>query len=436
MRSSIGSRAPSLCAGLLLLAGCQPMAGVQASDSPTVGSQTGASGASIHERVVTLDTHKDIQPQLAPRKLPKNPAARLRVRQQFDPTYRGEQQVDFPKMREGAYDSAFFIVYVGQGALTEAGYKKALMAANAKFDAVDRMCELHAEHIELARTPADVERIVGSGKLCACIGIENGYPMGLELANIAEFHRRGARYMSIAHNGHTQLGDSHTPAEPMHGGLSELGRKAVAELNRVGIMIDVSHAAKATMLEVLKRSKAPVLASHSGCRALCDHTRNLDDEQLLALKENGGVVQCVALGSFVKDAKERRAAIAALREQLGLPRRFDANSREIIENFDEKMVSYNEQLKAIDARLPQATVSDFVDHIDHAVKLIGIDHVGISSDFDGGGGVDGWMNAAETPNVTAELLRRGYTEEQIAKIWSGNTLRVWREVERVASEMR
>jgi membrane dipeptidase len=338
-------------------------------------------------------------------------------------------------MREGGYDAGFFIVYVDQGPLNAAGYRRALDQAMAKFDAIHRMARLFPNDIEIAYTPDDVARIHEAGRLVACIGIENGYPMGEDLSLLAKFHALGARYMSIAHNRHSQLGDSHTPAEPLHGGLSELGRKAILELNRLGIMVDVSHAAKSTMMQALEVSKAPVLASHSGCRAVCDHTRNLDDEQLRALAKNGGVIQCVALASFVRSDQERSAAIAELRAEVGLPAPGSAPAAEPDPDFEAKMERFEAGLAEIDARYPKADVRDFVDHIDHAVKVCGIDHVGIATDFDGGGGIRGFEDASETPHVTEELVRRGYTEEQIAKIWSGNTLRLWREVERVAREM-
>jgi membrane dipeptidase len=363
---------------------------------------------------------------------------------------RGSCQVDFPKMKEGGYDCAFFIVYVGQGALTEAGYHGALAGAMAKFDAIHRMARLYPDQIGLATSPDEVEAIAKSGRLVACIGIENGYPMGTDLSLIEKFHQRGARYMGITHNGHNQLGDSHSEKEPLYGGLSELGRKAVAEMNRLGIMVDISHSSKATMMQVLQCSKAPVLASHSGARAVCDHTRNLDDEQLQALRDNGGVIQCVALGSFVKDDKERTDAVQKLRTELGLSGRRGRGAGDVPGtgqgepagaekgegapgDLDQRMATFRERMKEIDARLPAATVHDFVDHIDHAVKVAGIDHVGISSDFDGGGGVVGWNDASETPNVTIELVRRGYTEQQIDKLWSGNLLRLWRDVVKAAA---
>jgi membrane dipeptidase len=385
----------------------------------------------IHARVLTLDTHKDIEPQLAPEELPDDPATRERFRAEFDPTVRGTQQVDFPKMREGGYDCAFFIVYVAHGRLDGGGYARALRAANAKFDAIHRMCRLHGDTIGLATSPDDVVRLHRDGKLIACIGIENGYPMGEDLGLIARFHERGARYMSITHNGHTQLGDSHTPPEPMHGGLSELGRKAIAEMNRVGIMVDVSHAAKSTMMQAVAASRAPVIASHSGARALADHTRNLDDEQLRALAAKGGVIQCVALADFVKVDRERSAAVDAWMKECGVGRhRGDGVSDD---EAEQRWRRFRAGMAPIDAKHPRADVRAFVDHVDHVVKTVGIDHVGISSDFDGGGGVTGWNDASEAPNVTRELVRRGYTEEQIGKIWSGNLLRVWREVEKVAA---
>ncbi|MBL8750748.1 MAG: dipeptidase [Planctomycetes bacterium] len=390
-----------------------------------------ATADAIHSRVLTLDTHKDIDPKLAPESLPDDPKAREEFRKRYDPTVRGSQQVDFPKMREGGYDCAFFIVYTDQRQLNAGGYARAYAEANAKFDAIHRMVRLHGDTIGLALTPDDVERLHREGKLIACIGIENSYPMGEDLGRIAYFHERGARYMSITHNGHTQLGDSHTPAEGKYGGLSDLGRKTIAELNRVGIMVDVSHSAKTTMMQTVEASIAPVIASHSGARAVNDHTRNLDDEQLVALAKKGGVVQCVALADFVRSSAERSAAVKALMERCGVGSGREADAPE--DEQEARWQRFRDGVPAIDAKFPRANVRDFVDHIDHVVKVAGIDHVGIGSDFDGGGGIDGWSDASETRNVTRELVRRGYTEEQIGKIWSGNLLRVWRDVEKVAA---
>ena len=379
----------------------------------------------IHERVLTIDTHDDI---------PANFAT-----DEVDPGIRGDRQVDIPKMREGGLDVGFFIVYVGQTERTPENYEAAKEAALTKFAAIHRMTDsLYSDQIELAYSPADVLRIHEAGKLVAAIGIENGYVIGQDLSLLQRYHELGARYITLAHGGHNDIADSATPrenlgdAEEEHDGVSAFGEDVIREMNRLGIMVDVSHISKDAMLDAVRLSRAPVIASHSSTRALADHPRNMDDEQLQALKANGGVMQTVAFDSYVKvAAPEKRSAIQALRDSLGITG-FGA-----MRNLsDEARATYDRRVQEIETQWPGATVSDFVDHIDHAVNLIGIDHVGISSDFDGGGGVVGWNDASETLNVTAELVRRGYTEAQIAQLWSGNTLRVWREVERVAQELQ
>jgi membrane dipeptidase len=403
-----------------------------------------AKARAIHERVITLDTHVDINP--ANFTAARNYTQDLPV------------QVNLPKMMKGGLDAAFFIVYVGQGDLTPAGYDDAYKQAVAKFDAIHRLTkEIAPNQIALALRAADVPRIAASGKKVALIGIENAYPIGTDLARIKEFYDRGGRYMSLAHNGHSQFSDSNTGERDgkwLHNGLSELGRKAVAEMNRVGIMVDVSHPSKASMMQTVALSKAPIIASHSAARALANHSRNMDDEQLMALKKNGGVIQTVAFNGYVKIAPppsaERTAALAALRKEFGLPPGggggggggsagggTGAGAGAMAALSAERRTEYQRRLNDLDARLPpppRANVADFVNHIDYLVKLIGLDHVGISSDFDGGGGVDGWNDASETFNVTLELVRRGYTDEQIGKLWSGNLLRVMAQVEKAAGK--
>ena len=386
-----------------------------------------ARARAIHERVVTIDTHDDI---------PFNFATT-----EVDPGVRGPRQVDIPKMVEGGLDVAFFIVYVGQGPRTPEGNEKAKADAMTKFRAIHRMAEqMHPDKIALAYRADDIDRILAGGRKVAAIGIENGYVIGRDIALVKRYHELGARYMTLTHGGHNDLGDSATPRagepESEHGGLSELGRQVVAEMNRVGIMVDVSHVAKSTSLEAMRISRAPVIASHSGARAVNDHPRNMDDEQLRALRANGGVVHAVALGEFVRRAPpEKQEALRALRQEFGLagPGGGVGGVRALPED---RRVEYQRRVAELDRRWPPATVQDFVSHIDHMVRLIGIDHVGISSDFDGGGGVVGWRDASETFNVTLELVRRGYTEDQIGKLWGGNLLRVWREVERVARELQ
>ncbi len=384
-----------------------------------------ATARGIHERVITIDTHDDIPLDFAT--------------EAVDPGVRGNRQVDLPKMEEGGLDVAFFVVFVGQSERTPENYEQAKAEAMAKFEAIHRMTdELYPDRIEMAHSANDVERIHASGKLVAAIGIENGYAIGRDLALLETYHGLGARYMTLAHGGHNDISDSATPRENLgdgeteHGGVSEFGERVIAEMNRLGIMVDVSHISKQAMLDAARLSRAPIIASHSSTRALADHPRNLDDEQLLALKENGGVLQAVALDSYVKaDPPEKEAAVGALREELGVT---DRDARR--EMSDELRAVYDERMAVIDEQWPRPTVRDFVDHIDYAVGLIGIDHVGISSDFDGGGGVVGWEDASETFNVTVELVRRGYTEDEIRKLWGGNLLRVWRENERVAAELQ
>ncbi len=387
--------------------------------APESDADLEARARGIHERVMTLDTHVDINPANF---TPENSYAD-----------RLDTQVNVPKMEEGGLDVAFLIVYVGQEEdFSPAGFAAAHEQAMAKFHAIHTLVtELAPDRIGLARTAAEAREIYASGRKVAMIGVENGYPLGSDLANVRKFAELGARYVSLAHNGHSQLSDSNTGEREgfLHGGLSELGRQVVAELNRWGVMIDISHPSKDAMMQMVELSRAPLIASHSAVRALCDHSRNLDDEQLMALQANGGVMQTVAFNGYVKcqeQSPERQAAITALREELAAAGQTGRGA------FRERMAEIDRQFPPP----PRATVADFVDHIDYAVDLIGLDHVGISSDFDGGGGVDGWNDATETFNVTLELVRRGYSEAEIEQLWSGNLLRVLDEVQAVAAEIQ
>ncbi|AMW06425.1 peptidase M19 [Gemmatimonas phototrophica] len=395
-----------------------------------------ATAKAIHAKVLSIDTHVDISPANFNESGP-NYAQKL-----------PRTQVDIVKMEEGGLVGAFLIVYVGQDtALNAAGFARANAQALEKFDAVHRLTDkLAPARAELAYTAADARRIHRSGKRVIFIGVENGFPIGSDIANVEKFYQRGGRYMSLAHNGHSQLSDSNTGERDgvwLHNGLSPLGKQVIAEMNRLGMMIDVSHPSKQSMLQTVALSKAPIIASHSGVRALCNHSRNMDDEQLDALKKNGGVIQLVAFNSYVKcnpakDA-ERAAAVDALRKEYGIaPGSRVAVQRAIEALPNDKRNEYLAKQEDITARRypsdPAATVADFANHIDYVVKRIGINHVGISSDFDGGGGVDGWRNASESMNVTAELVRRGYTAAEIEKIWGGNLLRVMEGVEKVAKK--
>ena len=333
----------------------------------------------LHERILTLDTHDDI---------PFNFAT-----PEVDPGVWGTRQMDIPKMKKGKLDVGTFIVYVGQTARTPANYEKAKADAMTKFNAIHRMAkEMYPEDIELALVAEDVQRIHDSGKLVAALAIENGYVIGKDLSLIKKYKDLGAHYMTLSHNGHNDISDSCNPREQFgdsrteHNGISDFGAEVIAEMNRVGMMVDVSHISMEAAIEAARLSEAPIIASHSSTKALHNVSRNMSDEAMMALKDTGGVINIVALDSFLKRG-----------ENVG--------------------------------------VADLVDHIDYAVQLIGIDHVGISSDFDGGGGIIGWDDASESPNVTLELVKRGYSESEIEQLWSGNYLRAWKEAERIAAEM-
>ncbi|MDA1081657.1 MAG: membrane dipeptidase [Gemmatimonadetes bacterium] len=444
---------------------------------PDIGLDETARG--IHSRVIKLDTHVDFSANVMSDSAPNYVTGLPR-------------QVDLPKMRAG-FNGIFFSIYIGQANdFTPAGYARAHASNVALFEAVHKLAEkLAPEQIEIAKTAADVRRIVAAGKLVALMGVENGYGIGTDITNVKKYADYGARYLSLAHNGHSQLSDSNTGERDdvwMWNGVSPLGKLVVAEANKYGIMLDISHPSKASNLWVMANSEAPVVASHSAVRALCTTaSRDLDDELLLALKENGGVMQTVAFSSYVNctpaPSAERVAALAALASEFGVPannvgrggggrgvalprsaecsvgyppegaaaadgrgggraggRGGRGNPLDAMD--DATRTRFQAKLDAIDKTHPaptparRANVQDFVNHIDYAVKLIGINHVGISSDFDGGGGIDGFNCAAEAINVTIELVKRGYTEEQIGKMWSGNLLRVMEANERVARELQ
>ncbi len=442
-----------------------------------------ARARAIHNRVIKLDTHVDFEPRMMTDTTPNYVTGQA-------------SQVDLKKMRNGGMNGIFFSIYVGQSQdFSDSGYARAKAGDIAKFEAVHRLAEkLAPGEIEIAYTAADVRRIHAKGKLIALMGVENGYGIGTDITNVKKFYDYGARYLSLAHNGHNQLSDSNTGEADnvwKWNGVSPLGKQVVEEANRYGIIMDISHPSKESNLWVMANSKAPVIASHSGVRALCTTaSRDLDDEQLLALKKNGGVMQAVAYTGFVKcdpGSPQRLAALAALAQEYGLPanavgrgggggrgatvpggvcgigyenaparggraaggapagggrgagRGAGGRGNPLADMDSTKRAEYQAKLDALNAKYPppsRANVKDFVNHIDYAVKLIGIDHVGISSDFDGGGGIDGYNCTSEAVNVTIELVRRGYTEQQIGLLWGGNVLRVMEEVEKTARKIQ
>ncbi|HNQ81896.1 MAG: dipeptidase [Acidobacteriota bacterium] len=370
----------------------------------------------IHARILSVDTHCDTPGNML------DPAWDIGTR--HEPGSENSGQIDLPRMKEGGLDALFFGVFTGQGPLTPEGYATARSRAAAQIDAVEAMTAKHHALVEKATTPADAARLKKEGKRAAFIGLENGYPIGDDLSFVETYARRGVRYITLCHSADNQICDSSMErADPEDRGLSEFGKKVVAECNRLGVMIDVSHLSDRSFAEVLNLSNAPVIATHSCCRALCGSPRNLTDDMIRALAEKGGVLQVCFVSSFLVDPPphpERDAAFAAL----------DAKYGSWADMTPDQRTAAAAEFRALRRKYPEppARLKDVVDHIDHAVKLAGIDHVGIGTDFDGGGEVEDCQDVSRMYRVTMELLRRGYSEDQIAKIWGGNAFRVLQKV--------
>ena len=421
----------SMLLGLLFIAGCSSSGTLQRPSKSLTESEAAALAKGIHERVLTMDTHDDISPDFASDKDDESSPDNRR-------------QVTLYKMKKGGLDAEFFAAFTGNGERTPQAFESAYKRVLGLIDAIHRLPQRYPELVDIAYAPDDVTRIRASGKLVACIGMENGYPIGNDLARMKEFYDRGTRYITLTHSGHNQICDSSTPREgepkEEHGGLSDFGKQVIREMNRLGMLIDVSHASKKATIDVLTLSEAPIIASHSGASAVNEHARNIDDETLRLFRKNGGVVHVVSLADYVKaraDSPERLAAQEAIRKEFGIPQGRGEAARKAMQALTaEQRTAFRDRLRELEVKHPRTpvTVSDMIYHVDHIVKTIGIDHVGIGTDFDGGGGVTGFNDASESMNVTIELVKRGYSEEDIAKIWGGNLLRVWREVEKVAGK--
>jgi len=368
----------------------------------------------IQTSILTVDTHCDTPMEFS------DPGFDLGVKND-------DGCVDFPKMIEGGLHAEFFAVFTGQGPRNDSTYNKVHQKALDIFDALLKNVEKNSKTAEIATTPDDAYRLMKEGKIAAFIGVENGYPIGKDLTRIRQYYDLGARYITLAHTKNNDICDSSTdPAGPENDGLSPFGKEVVQEMNRLGMMIDISHISDKSFYDVLKVTNAPVLASHSSCRALCGSPRNLTDDMLVALKENGGVIQICILGNYLKTPEpnpELDSKLKELRDRYGdfnaLP---DSTKKVVRKEYRDIQKSYEKP----------ATVKDVVDHIDHVVQVIGSDYVGIGTDFDGGGGVEGCRTASEMKNITIELLRRGYSKSDITKIWGGNVMRVLRKVEGMA----
>ncbi|MCJ7523748.1 MAG: dipeptidase [Candidatus Aminicenantes bacterium] len=374
-----------------------------------------------HGQVLTVDTHCDTPFML--------------LEEDWDigkahPTgLTGSGCQDLPRMKAGGLDASFFAVFVGQGARTDEGHARARDKAIAVLDAMDAMFAKYPDLCGLALTPADARRLEKQGKRAIFIGMENGYPLGHDPALIDYFFQRGVRYVTLAHTADNDICDSSTDRkDPEDRGLSDWGKQVVRRLNDLGVMIDVSHISDRSFFDVLALSRGPVMASHSCARALSDSPRNLSDEMLLALKKNGGVIQLCILNDYIKQPPanpERDQAFAALRKKIN-------DNYGGWGNIKDKAVrdQVEKEYDALEARYPSPPVfvKDAVNHIDHIVRLIGIDHVGIGTDFDGGGGLADCRDVSELKNITIELVRRGYAKKEIAKIWGENAMRVMQKV--------
>jgi membrane dipeptidase len=340
--------------------------------------------------------------------------------------------VDFPKMKEGGLHSEFFAVFTGQGPRDDSSVLKVHNKALAIFSSIHENVKKNSAIAEIAFTADDAYRIRKEGKIAAFIGVENGYPIGRNLSGVEELYNLGARYITLSHSKNNDICDSSTDKTgPLHNGLSDFGKQVVAEMNRLGIMVDVSHMSDKSFADVIAASKTPVIASHSCARALCDNPRNMYDDMLVKLAQNGGVIQMCILSAYVKNPEPnpaRDSAEALLRQKFG------DWSKLSPEDQKAARAEYSSVRKKFPERL--ATVSDMVDHIDHIVKVAGIDHVGVGTDFDGGGGLADCTDASQMGNITLELVKRGYSKKDIAKIWSGNLFRVLKEVENYASKQK
>jgi membrane dipeptidase len=372
----------------------------------------------IHEKCLTVDTHCDT-PMLMVK-----PGFNVGEKHEA-PKYR----VDFPRMKKGGLDAMFFAVFTGQKPRTEENYQKTYALANQMLDSIHSSLKHNGDLATLALKADDLAKIERTGKRAIYIGMENGFPLAKDISRVEEFYKKGVRYITLCHSYHNDICDSSSDSKPAeHNGVSDFGKQVIAEMNRLGMMVDVSHASDKSFFDAVELSKAPVIASHSSVRAIASHNRNMTDEMIQRLAAKGGVIQICLLDYYVKNPDTTTVKAQRLKQ-------FRAKYKPLLAQMTEeqKEVYYNEweEIQGMDS--PDApTVKDLVDHIDHVKNLVGVDYVGIGSDFDGGGGLRDCADVAQFPNITRELIRRGYSEMEIRKIWGGNLLRVFKQVEQMA----
>jgi membrane dipeptidase len=373
----------------------------------------------IHARALVIDTHADV-----PINMMKD-GFDVAVAHDYE---KDGTQIDFPRMKQGGMDGMFFAVYLGQGKRTPEGNAEAKQKALAIFDKIHEAVRLHPDVAGIATTSKDAWRLKKEGKRAVFFGMENGWPIEKDLKNLKMYYDLGLRYITLSHSINNDICDSSTdPDGPEHQGLSKFGEEVVQEMNRLGIMVDISHVSDSTFYDVIKLTKAPVIASHSSCRALCDVPRNMTDDMIKTLAKNGGVIQINFVPGFVKKPSvQQELSMRAIRLKL---RQTDLSPEDRKLLMDEM----KEMNKKNEPNLP--TVSDAVDHIEHVIKLTSVDHVGIGMDLDGGGRVQGLNDVSQVRTITEELVKRGYSARDIEKIWGGNIMRVLDQAEKVAKSL-
>jgi membrane dipeptidase len=400
----------------------------------TVGAQTtpasdlAARARRIHAEAIVLDTHIDTTQRLMQPGWNFFERHEPNARGQRGPGARGNH-VDYPRMREGGLDGLFFSIYMAGSVTGPVAVKRSL----EQIDAVRRLAETRPDAMVLATTAAEIRAAHQAGKIAALMGMEGGHMIDESLPVLRDYARLGVRYLTLTHSLNTTWADS-SGDKPVHNGLTAFGRDVVRELNRLGVMVDVSHIADKTFEDALATSRAPLLASHSSCRALTGHVRNMTDAMIKALAEKGGVIQINYLNSYIDEPL--RLAEEARRPQVDAIRKAMAEKYPGPENAEKRMMETIAAVGALQPPLPVAQWERIVDHIDHAVKIAGVDHVGLGSDFDGASMPEGMEDVTRLPKITEELLRRGYTEPQIKGILGENLLRLMEKVESVAKQIQ
>lgn len=388
-------------------------------NEPKQTKQEKAAGR-IHQKCLTVDTHCDTPMLLV--------ESGFNVRDQHQAP---ASRVDLPRMKTGGLDAMFFAVFTGQKPRTEENYQKTYELANQMLDSIHSALKHNSDLATMALKSDDLAKIEKAGKRAIYIGMENGFPLAKDLSRVEEFYNRGVRYITLCHSYHNDICDSSSDKKPAeNNGLSDFGRQVVSEMNRLGMMVDISHASDKSFFDVVELSKAPVIASHSSVRAVAQHNRNMTDEMIKKLAKKGGVIQICLLDEYIKNPDTTSVKYKRMEDLNRRYRNYDK-----MNEAEKKALSkeWNE-VEALDMdKLP--TVQDLCDHIDHVKNLVGVDYVGIGSDFDGGGGLRDCADVSQFPNITKELLHRGYTEREIRKIWGGNLLRVFRQVEKAAQKI-